>query len=80
MNRDQLIDYIAAIPDLTSHRFVDADGQLSVKIHEPREVAELVVNALVDRDYELHRRGSMYNTQEIIDAYNAGFQEGQRFR
>jgi hypothetical protein len=46
LNDDKFVDFIAAIPDLTSHRFMDTDGYFSVKIHEPREVAERVVAAL----------------------------------
>ena len=43
---EDLINFICQIPDLTSHRFVDADGELSTKIHEPWEVAERVAKEL----------------------------------
>jgi hypothetical protein len=47
LNREQLVDFIAAIPDLTGHRFIDTDDEWSYKIHEPREVAERVADALL---------------------------------
>jgi hypothetical protein len=47
MKHRWLADFIAAIPDLTGHRFIDTDGEFSYKIHEPREVAERVVDALI---------------------------------
>lgn len=42
-----LADFIAAIPDLTSHRFIDTDGEISTKLHGPQEVAQRVVDALI---------------------------------
>lgn len=46
MNQDELTDFIAAIPDLTTHRVMDTDGEFSVKMHSAREVAERVAQAL----------------------------------
>ncbi len=46
MSNSELIDFIATIPDLTAHRFIDTDGEFSVKMHSAREVAERVVQAL----------------------------------
>lgn len=46
-DRSELTAFVAAIPDLTSHRFVDTDGGLSLKLHSEQEVAERVVEALL---------------------------------
>jgi hypothetical protein len=70
MTRDQLVKYIAAIPDLTSHSLED-DHNILVLIHDLHEVAKRVADALMEK-------GLQYTGQDIIDAYNAGFQEGQR--
>jgi hypothetical protein len=56
MNREQLIEFIAAIPDLTHHRFLDTDDEYSLKIHEPHEVAERVADALLGRSYQVRKR------------------------
>jgi hypothetical protein len=51
MDSEQLTDFIAAIPDLVAHRFMDTDGYFSTKIHNQREVAVRVANALSSAGY-----------------------------
>lgn len=50
---DELIEMIAAIPDLTSHVAVMSDGYPSGIIHGPYEIARRVVDALKAAGYEV---------------------------
>lgn len=47
LTEEALAEKIAAIPDLVAHRFIDTDGEFSVKIHSEREVAERVAKAWI---------------------------------
>lgn len=53
MDSERLTDFIATIPDLTSHRTVAVDGDTSVMIHTAREVAVRVANALTSGGYRI---------------------------
>lgn len=65
VNHEQLVDFIAAIPDLTAHRFIDTDGEFSTKLHGPREVAERVANAIRESSHEVRRRVTVEGDQNF---------------
>ena len=47
MTHEELARFVAAIPELTHHRFMDTDGEFSTKIHSAEEVAQRVAAALL---------------------------------